>query len=128
MPRAKFTPFKTYETVLRGENGKTLNEQHIRLPRSLLLSQAYKDLGKNATKTLSAMKLISKGEKEFEFSASIGLDYLGLNKNSEKSVRNAIQELDKHGFIKCIYFSSGAGHIPNKYMFTSDWIKWRKHQ
>ena len=42
MPKVKFTPFKVYETVLRGENGKTLNEQHIRLSRSLLLSPAIK--------------------------------------------------------------------------------------
>ncbi len=127
MPKIKFTPFKPYETVLRGENGQTLNEQHIRLSRSLLLSPAYKDLGKNAVKILSAMKIIAKGEKEFEFSASIGLDYLGLSHSSEKSVRNAIQELDEHGFVKCIGFSSGAGHIPNKYQFSSEWIKWKKH-
>lgn len=72
------------------------------------------------------MKIIAKGEEEFEFSASIGLGNLGLSENSEKSVRSAIQELDKHGFIKRIGFSSGAGHTPNKYMFTSDWIKWKK--
>ena len=125
MPKIKFTKFKPYETVLRGDDGQTLNEQHIRLTRSLLLSPAYKDLGKNATKILNAMKIIAKGENEFYFSSSLGIQYLGLAKSSEKSVREAIKELDKHGFIKCSQFSEG-GRIPNKYKFTSDWIKWGK--
>ncbi len=126
MSKVKFTPFKTYETALRVENRKIINEQHVRLTRSLLLSPAYKDLGKNATKILNAMKLISKGESEFTFSSSIGVEYLGLSKKSEKSIRNAIKELVEHGFIKCTAFSSGAGHVPNKYTFTSNWKDWKK--
>lgn len=126
MAKHKITPFKSYETALRKENGATLNEQHIRLARSLLISSAYKDLGKNEVKILNAMKLIAKGETDFEFSCSLGVDYLGISKQSEKSVRNAIQELTKHGFIRCICFSNGAGHVPNKYQFSSEWIKWKK--
>ena len=66
MGKIKFTKFMPYETSLYDENKKTLNEQHIRLTRSLLLSPAYKDLGKNATKIYNAMKIIAKGNKEFK--------------------------------------------------------------
>ncbi len=128
MPKVKFTKFKTYETVLRGENGQTLNEQHIRLSRSLLLSPAYKHLGKNATKILNAMKIIAKGEKEFNFACSLGIEYLGISNNSEKGVREAIKELIEHGFIERVYFSNGSGRKPNKYMFSSNWIKWKEHK
>lgn len=126
MPKIRFTKFKDYETKLRGYNGQTLNEQHIRLTRSLLLSPAYKDLGKNAIKLLNAMKIIARGEKEFNFSSSLGLVYLGLKKGNEKSVRNAITELEEHGFIRHIFFSNGGGHIPNKFEFSSEWTKWNK--
>lgn len=124
--KTKYTRFKNYETVLRGSNGQTLNEQHIRLTRSLLLSPAYKDLGKNATKILNAMKIIARGENEFEFSSSLGVQYLGLSNKSNKSVREAIKELHEHGFIKCIEFSNGSGRKSNKYQFISDWISWKK--
>ena len=126
MPRMKFTRFKDYETKLRGDKGQTLNEQHIRLTRSLLLSPAYMDLGKNSVKLLNAMKIIARGEKEFNFSASLGLIYLGLKKGNEKSVRKAITELEEHGFIRHIFFSNGGGHIPNKFEFSSEWAKWIK--
>ncbi len=122
MGNRKITPFKSYETAKRGEDGKTVNEQHIRLTRSFLLSQAYNNLSKNAIKVYMAMKLIAKGEKEFNFSASLGLECLRLNENNAKSIRNAIKELVKYGFIRCIKFSNGAGHIPNRFEFSSDWI------
>lgn len=126
MARKKFTPFKPYETARFSNNGKTLNEQHIRLTRSMLLSPAYKDLGKNATKILNAMKLIAKGEQEFEFSCSLGTEFLGISTESQKNVRLAIKKLIEHGFIKRIHFSNGVGHIPNKYSFDNAWINWKK--
>jgi len=126
MPKTRFTKFKPYETMLRGGNGQAINEQHTRLTRSLLLSPAYKDLGKNAVKILNAMKIIAKGEKEFDFACSLGISYLGISSNSEKSVREAIKELVEHGFIERKYFSNGANHIPNRYEFSCNWIKWKK--
>ena len=126
MSKRKFTPFQSFETNLTGDNGKGINEQHVRLTRSLILSPAYKDLGKNACKILNAMKLVSKGNVEFTFSASLGVFYLGLNENCEKSVRLAIKELLNHGFIVRTTFSNGAGHISNSYRFSGNWKHWKK--
>ncbi|MBO5179247.1 MAG: hypothetical protein J6B87_02745 [Clostridia bacterium] len=121
--KAKYTPFKSYETNISNSH-KT--EQHVRLTRSLLVSEAYKDLGKNETKLLNYMKLISKGEDTFEFAASLGVSFLGLKEGSEKSVRTAIKSLCKHGFIKTVRFSNGSGHIPNEYEFDIRWRTWTK--
>lgn len=73
--KASYTPFKAYETKL---SNTTKTEQHIRLTKSLLESAAYKDLGKNEVKILNYMKLISRGDEEFKFAASLGVKFLGL--------------------------------------------------
>lgn len=73
------------------------------------------------------MKLIAKGEQQFQFSASLGLEFLGLKEGSEKSVRLAIIELKEHGFIYCVKFSNGGGNIPNTFAFSTDFLKWKKH-
>ncbi|MBO5179966.1 MAG: hypothetical protein J6B87_06435 [Clostridia bacterium] len=105
-------------------SNNTGTEHHIRLAKSLITSEAYQDLNKNALKVLNAMKLISRGNEEFEFSTSLGVEYLGLKEGSEKGVRLAIKELVSHGFIKHVTFSNGAGHQPNKFAFDTAWRIW----
>ena len=98
-----YTPFKGYETV----NSHLQTEQHVRLTYSFLTSEAYNDLNKNAIKLYIAMKLVSKGKEEFQFSASLGLKYLNLKIGNESTVRKAIKELISHGFIRPVKFSNG---------------------
>lgn len=67
--------------------------------------------------------------KDFEFSKSLGVKLLGLSENSEHSIRRALQELVKVGFIEQTVFSNGGGRKnkqPNKYRFSTRWKTYKK--
>lgn len=131
MPRIKFTTFLPTETkkpII--DTTKQLNEAHIRRTRSMIYSNAYRQLSGNEIRLFDCMKLKFYKEEEtgedFEFSKSLGVKILGLSENSEKSIRRALQNLVKYGFIEPTYISKGGGKNnkkPNRYKFSRNWTE-----
>lgn len=128
MSRIKFTPFLATETMIKTDRKTSLNEQHIRRTRSMIYSKAYRKLSGNEIRLFDSMKLkFHKEEKEgteFDFSKSLGVKVLGLSKNSEQSVKRALRNLIKYGFIDQTYISKGGGKKvkqPNRFKFSERW-------
>lgn len=128
MPKIRFTPFFPTETMKNIDTRKTLNEQHIRRTKSFIYSKAYGNLSGNEIRLFDKIKLkFHKQEKEnqdFAFSKSLGVKLLGLSENSEKSVRRALANLVKYGFLDQTFISKGGGKKnkqPNRYKFSERW-------
>lgn len=134
MPRINFTPFLPYETSKPVDSTKFCNEQHVRITRSMLFSDAYSSLNGNAMHLYQVLKIKfhkqAKSNKDFEISKSYGVKVLGLSSNSEKSVRRALKELVEKGFLAQTLHSKGGGinaiNKINRYKFSSNWKNYKK--
>ena len=70
-----------------------------------------------------------KNNKDFEYSKSYGVKVLGLSEKSEKSVRRALSNLVKYGFIEPTFISKGGGRNnkkPNRFKFSENWKEFKK--
>ena len=128
MPKIKFTPFLPTETKNIIDRNKQLNEQHIRRTRSMIYSNAYRKLSGNEIRLFDCMKLKFHEEErkndDFAFSKSMGVKVLGLSNNSEKTIRRALVNLVKYGFIEQTFISKGGGKNTkqsNRYKFSTRW-------
>ena len=108
------------------------NEQHIRISRSMLYSEAF--LGLNAREIHLYMILRLKFYKEeetnidFAFSKSLGVKIFKLSANSENVIKNALKGLVTKGFLDRTYNSNGGGKnnkIPNRYKFSTRWKEYK---
>lgn len=111
MSRALKAPFKDYE-------GIKSKDKHIRLTKSMMDNENFKKLKPATVKVYMYMKLWANGEKEFDYSKSLGSKVV-----SQMTYTNAIKELIEKGFIERVYFSDGGGHKPNRYKFSDKWTK-----
>ena len=111
MSRALKAPFKDYE-------GTKSKDKHIRLTKSMMNSENFKKLKPCTIIVYMYMKLWANGEKEFDYSKSLGSKVV-----SQMTYTNAIKELIEKGFIERVYFSDGGGHRPNCYKFSDKWTK-----
>lgn len=111
MSRALKAPFKDYE-------GTKSKDKHIRLTKSMMNSENFKKLKPCTIIVYMYMKLWANGEKEFDYSKSLGSKVV-----SQMTFANAIKELIENGFIERVYFSNGGGHKPNRYRFSNNWYK-----
>ena len=109
MPRGNKAPFKHYE-------GRKSKDKHIRLTKDMLNSKAYLSLSNTAKVLYNYMKLWASGEQEFDYSKSLGSKIV-----SPATYTNNIKELVDKGFIERVYISTGGGHKPNRYKFSSNW-------
>ena len=109
MSRGLKAPFHPYE-------GEKIKDRHIRLTKSMLDNKNFKSLKSSSKILYIYMKLWACGNSEFDYSKS-----LGTNIVSPATVTTAIKELVKKGFIERVYFSTGGGHKPNRYRFSSNW-------
>lgn len=103
------------------------DNKHVRLYRSLLSSEAYKDLSHPA-KTVYTLLLLQKDEGKY----TVQLPYkefkeaYGMNTNT---VAKALRSLEDHGFIKVEHgrFITGKLHRDaNQYTFIDKWKSWSK--
>jgi hypothetical protein len=131
--KMKFTQFLPTQTMKFVDTRKICSEQHIRLTRSMIYSEAYMSLSAVAIKLYNVLRLkFHKEEKEnqdFPFSKSLGIKILGLSDNSAKTIRKGLQELVKVGFIEQTLFSNGGGKsnkISNRYKFSTNWKQYKK--
>lgn len=111
MSRALKAPFKDYE-------GIKSKDKHIRLTKSMMDNENFKKLKPSTVIVYMYMKLWANGEKEFDYSKSLGSKVV-----SQMTYTNAIKELIEKGFIERVYFSDGGGHRPNRYKFSDKWTK-----
>ncbi len=111
MSRGLKAPFKEYE-------GKKIKDKHIRITKSMLDNEKFKNLKPSTIKVYMYMKLWANGEIEFDYSKSLGSKVV-----SQMTFANAIKELIENGFIERVYFSNGGGHKPNRYRFSNNWYK-----
>ncbi|MDY6089784.1 MAG: hypothetical protein SPJ04_00825 [Bdellovibrionota bacterium] len=128
----KYTQFLPTQTLKQVNNRKVCNEQHVRVSRSMLYSEAFLRLNPVALKLYLILRIKYHKEEEqntdFPFSKSLGVKVLKLSKNSEKSVRRGLLELEKKGFIERTVFSKGGGKsnkFPNRFKFST---KWKQYQ
>lgn len=111
MSRGLKAPFKEYE-------GIKSKDKHIRITKSMMDSENFRSLKPSTVKVYMYMKLWANGEKEFDYSKSLGCKVV-----SQMTFANAIKELIEKGFIERIYFSNGGGHKSNRYKFSNKWAK-----
>lgn len=128
MPNIRFTPFLPEQTTKRIDNKKEVNEQHVRITRSMLYHPSFQKLSGNAIRIYMSMQRMfysqMKNKEEFEYAKSLGIKHLGLSENSEKSIKRAIKQLINCGFIEYTYISKGGGKkkkIPHRYKFSEQW-------
>lgn len=91
-------------------------------------SYAFKQLSGNEIRIYLNMRMKfhkeEKEENDFEYSKSLGVKVLGLSEKSEHSIRRALKNLVKYGFIDQTYISKGGGKnnkLPNRYKFSERW-------
>lgn len=111
MPRRKPVPLNAWETV------DAKQECHyVRLSKSLLQSEAFKELGYSARCLYVAMTEACAGKRQFRFTRSDYLAY-GIDKMTFFRARD---ELVQAGFLKVV--SSGkTTRKPNVYEWSLDW-------
>lgn len=128
----KYTYFLPTETVKPIDTSKKVNEAHIRRTRSMIYSDAYRQLTGNEIRLFDIMKLKFYKEEQlgqdFPFSKSLGVKLLGLSEKSEKSIRRALINLVKYGFIDQTFISKGGGKNnkqPNRFKFSRRWTEYK---
>ena len=128
MSKIRFTPFLPVQTMKKIDTRKEINEQHVRITRSMLYHSSFQKLSGNAIRIYMSMQRMfytqMKNDEEFEYAKSLGVKHLGLSESSEKSVKRAIKQLIDYGFIEYTYISKGGGKqkkIPNRYKFSENW-------
>lgn len=91
-------------------------------------SMAFNKLSGNEIRLYLHMRMKfhkeEKEDKDFEYSKSLGVKVLRLSEKSENSVRRALKNLVKYGFIDITFISKGGGKnnkIPNRYKFSERW-------
>lgn len=131
--RIKYTPFLPTQTLKPVDTRKVCNEQHIRISRSMLYSEAFMSLTAVSLKLYIALRMKFHKEEEqnldFEFSKSLGIKLLGLQNNSAKTIRVGLKKLVELGFIEQTLFSRGGGKtnkIPNRYKFSTNWKYYKR--
>lgn len=133
MAKIRFTPFLPTQTSKRVDSRKVCNEQHIRISRSMLYSEAFMSLSSVAIKLYLSLRLKFHNEeeqnKDFSFSKSYGVKMLGLSDNAIKTIRRGLKELVRVGFLEQTLYSTGGGKkkkIPNRYKFSTNWKDYKK--
>ena len=128
MSKIRFTPFLPVQTMKKIDTRKEINEQHVRITRSMLYHSSFQKLSGNAIRIYMSMQRMfytqMKNDEEFEYAKSLGVKHLGLSESSEKSVKRAIKQLIDCGFIEYTFISKGGGKqqkIPNRYKFSENW-------
>lgn len=129
----KFTRFLPTQTMKCSINHKNVNEQHVRIARSMLYSDAFMNLNSTSLKLYMSLRLKFHKEEEktidFAFSKSLGVKMLRLSPNSEQTIRKALMDLEKKGFLERTFISNGGGKknkISNRYKFSSNWKYYKK--
>lgn len=126
--KVKFTPFLPTQTTKVIDRRKNLNEEHVRLSKSMVKSKAFKNLTANSILLylMLRMKFFKEEAKkeEFEVSQAYATELLGYSQNSKVSGKRAINNLCHCGFIEPTYISKGGGNknkISNKFRFSENW-------
>lgn len=129
----KFTRFLPTQTMKCSVNHNKVNEQHIRIARSMLYSDAFISLNSTAIKLYMSLRIKYHKEEEkntdFPFSQSLGIKVLHLSPNSGQTIRKGLQDLVKKGFLEQTFISKGGGKnnkISNRYKFSSNWKNFKK--
>ena len=111
-------------------SAKAGDTKHVRLYRSLLTSEAYKDLSHPA-RTVYTLLLLQKDEGKY----TVQLPYRELKEAygmNSRTISNAIKSLEDHGFIiieKGRFISGRHGALyrdATKYTFADAWKSWSK--
>lgn len=128
MGRQNYTPFLPTQTTKVIDRRKKLNEEHVRLSKSMINSKAFKNLTENSIRLylILRMKFFKEEAKnqDFEISQTFATELLGLSQNSKASGKRAINNLCHCGFIEPTYISKGGGKknkISNRFRFSENW-------
>lgn len=128
MGKQKYTPFLPTQTTKVVDRRKKLNEEHVRLSKSMINSKAFKNLTENSIRLylILRMKFFKQEAKneDFELSQTYATKLLGFSHNSKVSGKRAINHLCHCGFIEPTYISKGGGKknkISNRFRFSENW-------
>ena len=113
MAKKKKKQFRSFES---SDIQNDFKEPYISLTRSMLTSENWKNLSYTAREIYLHMKLWSYGREEFKFSYSLALNVV----NSKSTVKKAIDDLVKNGFLEIIRISRTPG-IGTIYKFSNKW-------
>ena len=114
MPRRGIRGMRLFEA-------KPGDTKFIRISYSMLKSPTFKSLSYSAIVLYLYMRMRSAGREDVTYALSYGTMHSSLK--SKTTVNRAIDELVKKGFITITQFSTGGGHVPRKFKFSSMWIE-----
>lgn len=128
MGKQRYTPFLPTQTIKVVDRRKNLNEEHVRLSKSMISCKAFKNLTENSIRLylILRMKFFKQEAKngDFELSQTYATELLGLSRASKASGKRAINNLCHCGFIEPTYISKGGGNkkkISNRFRFSENW-------
>lgn len=104
------------------------NNHYTRLYDLMLTSEAWKDLSHSARSLYPLLKMQHRGSISGR-TIKCPYSYLKEYGMNSTTIRNAIRDLERHGFIKCVsgtLVTKNLHRQPNEYEFVSDWIDWKK--
>lgn len=104
------------------------NNHYTRLYDLMLTSDAWKDLSHSARSLYPLLKMQYRGNNSGR-TIQCPYSYLKEYGMNSTTIKNAIRDLEEHGFIKCVpgvHITKNLHRQPNEYEFISDWIDWKK--
>ena len=113
MSKKKKKKFRYFES---SEIQNDFQEPYISITKSMLTSEKWRNLSYTARELYLNMKLWSYGREEFKFSYTLALNVV----SSTATVKKAIDDLVKNGFIEIIRISRNPG-VGTIYKFTNKW-------
>lgn len=113
MPRRGIRGMRLFEA-------KPGDTKFVRLSYSMLKSPTFHSLSYSAIVLYMYMRMRSAGKENVTYALSYGTMQSPLK--SKTTVNRAIDELVEKGFIIITQFSTGGGHMPRKFKFSSRWI------
>lgn len=118
MRRKRGNNFRLFE-------GKKINERHVRITESMILSEAWTDLKATSIKLYISLKLKYNGanQDEIEFPHS-EVEKVGISKDI---IKKCFDDLIEHGLIECVH-EGRFSRTANKYKLSNRWQVWQKHQ
>lgn len=106
----------------------TTSDHFVSLYRTMLNSEAYKDLRHASRTVYTILRLQYKGIGDTVICPYKDFKEYGID---SATVKRSLTDLQEHGFIKVTYGVLVTKHLhnePNEYQFTTGWREWKKSQ
>ena len=106
----------------------TTSDKFVSLYRTMLNSEAYKDLRHASRTVYTILRLQHQGVGDTVKCPYVTFKEYGLDSST---VKRALTDLEEHGFIKVTYgvlVTKNLHKDANEYQFVTGWREWKKEQ